>query len=80
MNEPDFKYIISQLHKVRNDLLREEIADWAQSYITDDELTVKNDKSWDLLMTLSYLDTQINPGEYLYGEEDIEAWLKEFES
>lgn len=77
MNEPDFKYIISQLHKVRNDLsLREEIADWAQIYIIDDELTVKNDKSWDLLMTLSYLDTQINPGEYLYGEEDTESWLK----
>lgn len=79
MNEPDFNIVFSKLLSVKDDLtLREEVADWAQEYVTNDELTVSDDRAWDLLMILSGIDTQINPGEYLYGKEDIIGWVKEF--
>lgn len=79
MDEPNYNYVYKQLYKVKNDIsLREEIADWAQSYVTNYDLTFKNEKTWDLIVVLSGIDIKVSPTEYLYGKEDFVKWLEEF--
>ena len=79
MNEPDYNYVYNQLCKVKNDIsFREEVADWAQQFLVDDDLIFKNERSWDLIMILSGIDIKVSPSESLYGNEDFEKWLKEF--
>ncbi len=79
MNEPIFKEVYNQLYKVNKDIsLREEIAEWAQKFLENDDLIFKDEKSWDLIMILSGIDIETSPSEYLYGKEDFEKWLEEF--
>ncbi len=81
MEEPNFNEIYNRLCKVKNDIsLREEIAEWAQEYLINDDVVFKNEKSWDLIMILSGIDTKVSPSEYLYGKEDFEKWLEQFNS
>lgn len=78
MTEPYFETAYSMLLKLKNNFnLVDEVAEWAQKYIADEDLEVQNEKTWDLLMALSLLDTQYEQ-EYIYGEKDIDALINEF--
>ncbi|XOQ16266.1 MAG: DNA-binding protein [Shouchella clausii] len=79
MNEPTKKQIINKLELVlKNQLTREEVADWASEYVMKEKYDVSDLKVWDMLMTVSGLDLQDSPGEYLHNDEDILDWIKEF--
>ena len=59
MQEPDFDTIYSMLLKLRDDFtLRNEVAEWAQQYVENYDLEINDENSWELLLSLSMLDTQ----------------------
>ena len=71
MREPDFDTIYSMLLKLRGDFtLRNEVAEWAQQYVENYDLEINNENSWELLLSLSMLDTQYRENEYLYGKKN----------
>ena len=73
MQEPDFDTIYSMLLKLRDDFtLRNEVAEWAQQYVENYDLEINDENSWELLLSLSMLDTQYRENEYLYGKKTIE--------
>ena len=48
MNEPDYDYVYNQPRKVKNNVsFREEVADWAQQFLVNDDLIFKNERSWE---------------------------------
>lgn len=71
MQEPDFDTIYSMLLKLRDDFtLRNEVAEWAQQYVENYDLEINDENSWELLLSLSMLDTQYRENEYLYGKKN----------
>jgi hypothetical protein len=64
-------------------LTREEVASWAMEYVRDDSLAFdinrRDEKLWDLLDFVAGFDTEVSPGEYLFHEEDIKDWIRQFE-
>ncbi|WP_263707327.1 hypothetical protein [Shouchella tritolerans] len=79
MSEPTKKEIINKLELVlKNQLTREEVTDWASEYTMKEKHYVSDLKVWDMLMTVSGLDLQDSPGEYLHTDDDIRDWIKEF--
>lgn len=79
IKEPDFDTIYSMLLKLKHDLaLRDEVAEWAQQYVENYDLEINNEKSWELLLALSMIDTQYEKNEYLYGKETVETLIKKY--
>lgn len=79
MSEPTKKEIIYKLELVlKNKLTREEVADWASDYTMKEKHYVSNLKVWQMLLTVSGLDIQDSPGEYLHTNDDIQSWIKKF--
>ncbi len=71
MQEPDFDTIYSMLLKLRDDFtLRNEVAEWAQQYVENYDLEINDENFWELLLSLSMLDTQYRENEYLYGKKN----------
>lgn len=52
-------------------------------YVRDDSLAFdinrRDEKLWDLLDYVAGFDTEVSPGEYLFHEEDIKDWIRQFE-
>lgn len=79
MNEPTKKQIMNKLELVlKNQLTREEVADWASEYTMQEKYDVSDMEVWKMLMTVSGLDLQDSPGEYLHNDDDIRDWIKKF--
>ena len=79
MQEPDFDTIYSMLLKLRDDFtLRNEVAEWAQQYVENYDLEIYDENSWELLLSLSMLDTQYRENEYLYGKKTIENLISKY--
>ena len=79
MQEPDFDTIYSMLLKLRDDFtLRNEVAEWAQQYVENYDLEINDQNSWELLLSLSMLDTQYRENEYLYGKKTIENLISKY--
>ncbi|MFP7284757.1 hypothetical protein SFC15_00845 [Shouchella clausii] len=79
MNEPTKKEIINKLELVlKNQLTREEVTDWASEYTMQEKYDVSDMEVWKMLMTVSGLDLQDSPGEYLHNDDDIRDWIKKF--
>ena len=79
MQEPDFDTIYSMLLKLRDDFtLRNEVAEWAQQYVDNYDLEINDENSWELLLSLSMLDTQYRENEYLYGKKTIENLISKY--
>lgn len=55
------------------------MADWAWKYVTDDSLVLEDKKLRDLLDCAAGVDIPVSPGKYLFHEEDIKDWIREFE-
>lgn len=78
MNQPDVSAIIVKLRLVLNgDLSREEVSDWASSYVMADSPTIDDEMVWDLLKIVSGIDLLDSPMSYLYSEKDIIDWIKQ---
>ena len=79
MQEPDFDTIYSMLLKLRDDFtLRNEVAEWAQQYVENYDLEINDENSWELLLSLSMLDTLYRENEYLYGKKTIENLISKY--
>ena len=79
MQEPNFDTIYSMLLKLRDDFtLRNEVAEWAQQYVENYDLEINDENSWELLLSLSMLDTQYRENEYLYGKKTIENLISKY--
>jgi hypothetical protein len=79
MREPTKKEIIDKLELVlQNKLTKEEVADWASKYVMTYDHLVTDLVVFDILTVVSGLDTPESPGEYMYDDEDIRDWIKEF--
>jgi len=78
-NFPSLEEIIRKLELVlENKLTREEVSDWAGSYIMDDQLNFHDNKIWDLLNLIFGMDIKDSPIDYLHTNEELENWIKEF--
>ena len=79
MQEPDFDTIYSMLLNLRDNItLRNEVAEWAQQYVENYDLEINDENSWELLLSLSMLDTQYRENEYLYGKKTIENLISKY--
>ena len=84
MSQPTIEEVIAKLKMVlEGKLTREEVASWAMEYVRDDSLAFdinrRDEKLWDLLDFVAGFDTEVSPGEYLFHEEDIKDWIRQFE-
>lgn len=78
---PDKTFVIVQLQALINgSLSREAVALWANQWVTLPDPPDMNDKIWDMLVTLSGADLEVEPDIYLHGLEDFHAWLNEVEA
>ena len=80
MSQPTIEEVIAKLKMVfKGKLTREEVADWAWKYVTDDSLVLEDKKLRDLLDCAEGVDIPVSPGKYLFHEEDIKDWIRQFE-
>ncbi len=57
---------------LKKDISREEISDWAGSYITNDEIIQNfNDLLWDYIVDISFIGEMIAPNTYLYDDDKV---------
>lgn len=75
----------SEVRQVLRDLVEGrrtpgEVADWATPWIAARHPAVEDEAVWNALTTLSGADIEVEPGDYLHGQEDFETWLEDFEA
>ena len=78
-HQPTIIEITEVLKKVLSgELTQDEASDWAVNYIVNDDLfEVTDERAWDYLYYVMCLG-KIGPDEYLYFDDDINAWIEEF--
>ena len=80
MNEPTLIEIIDKLRLVlANELSREELYDWAATFVMADDPIINDEEVWEALIIISNIDAVESPTSYLYKEEDLKSWIKQFE-
>lgn len=78
MEQPTVSEIIKRLKLVLiSEMTREEVSDWATSYVMADHPNIDDENVWDLLILLSGIDILDSPTTYLHNEEDINDWIKQ---
>ncbi len=58
---------------------REEIADWAVTWVREPMPAVQDLVAWQALKDMSGADLRISPTDYLHGEDDFHSWLDKLE-
>lgn len=58
---------------------REATADWASTWVTQDDPDVEDPIVWDALRDLAGADLKVNPTDYLHDEDDFREWLRRVE-
>jgi hypothetical protein len=80
LTQPTMEEVITKIKMVlERKSTREEVADWAWKYVTDDSLVLEDKKLRDLLDCAAGVDIPVSPGKYLFHEEDIKYWIRQFE-
>ena len=80
MNEPTLIEIIDKLRLVlANELSREELYDWAATFVMADDPIINDEEVWEALIIISNIDALESPTSYLYKEEDLKSWIEQFE-
>lgn len=79
MLQPTSCEITHRLEQIlKNQLSREEVADWAFAFIAqDDAIEVEDLPAWHYLVTASAVAERTAPENYLYSPEDIRDWIEE---
>ncbi|WP_415749607.1 DNA-binding protein [Bacillus subtilis] len=76
---PKLLECINKIKSVLNgQTTREEVSDWAGTYIYADDPEVKNDRVWDMLILLSGIDLKDSPETYLHSTDDLNDWIKQY--
>jgi hypothetical protein len=78
-DQPTVESLIKKLQLVLDGKLsRETVADWALTFVMDDEPNIEDEVIWELLQIISGIDIKESPAEYLHAEEDIKEWIIKF--
>ena len=79
MKQPTISEITKQIQRyINGELSRENVSDWAYTYIKNDKLIEEFDsKAWDYLMTVYGMDLLVSPTVYLHSLNEIKDWIKE---
>lgn len=59
---------------------REDIADWASTWVTQGDPAIDDLLVWNALRELAGVDLKVNQIDYLHGEDDFHEWLDRVEA
>ncbi|WP_411810279.1 DNA-binding protein [Bacillus atrophaeus] len=77
--EPKLIECINKIKIVLNgQTTREEVSDWAGTYVYADDPEVEDDRVWDMLILLSGIDLKDSPETYLHSTDDLNDWIKQY--
>ncbi|MEC2065854.1 DNA-binding protein [Bacillus inaquosorum] len=77
--EPKRIECINKIKSVLNgQTTREEVADWAGTYVYADDPKIEDDIVWDILILLSGIDLKDSPETYLHSPDDLKDWIKQY--
>ncbi|MDP0483756.1 hypothetical protein [Bacillus subtilis] len=79
LSEPKLIECINKIKSVLNgQTTREEVSDWAGTYVYADDPEVEDDRVWDMLILLSGIDLKDSPETYLHSTDDLNDWIKQY--
>ncbi|ATO27085.1 DNA-binding protein [Bacillus atrophaeus] len=79
MAEPKLIECINKMKKLLiGKTTREEVAEWAGTYVYADDPEIEDDRVWDMLILLSGIDLKDSPETYLHSTDDINDWIKQY--
>ncbi|POM99420.1 DNA-binding protein [Bacillus halotolerans] len=79
MTEPKLIECINKIKSVLNEQTsREEVSDWAGTYVYADDQEVEDDRVWDMLILLSGIDLKDSAETYLHSTDDLNDWIKQY--
>ncbi|MCY8029021.1 hypothetical protein MOB47_05870 [Bacillus inaquosorum] len=79
LSEPNLIECINKIKSVLNgQTTREEVSDWAGTYVYADDPEVEDDRVWDMLILLSGIDLKDSPENFLHSTDDLNDWLKQY--
>lgn len=80
MEQPTKKEITKKVQlALEGKLAREDVYEWAWNYIKNDDcIDVKDLDAWHYLVAISDIDETVEPGKYLFSEEDICNIMNEY--
>ncbi|ADV94744.1 MULTISPECIES: hypothetical protein [Bacillus] len=79
LSEPKLIECINKIKSVLNgQTTREEVSDWAGTYVHADDPEVEDDRVWSMLILLSGIDLKDSPETYLHSTDDLNDWIKQY--
>lgn len=79
LSEPKLIECINKIKRVLNgQTTREEVSDWAGTYVYADDSEVEDDRVWDMLILLCGIDLKDSPETYLHSTDDLNDWIKQY--
>ncbi|WP_254610270.1 DNA-binding protein [Bacillus tequilensis] len=79
LSEPKLIECINKIKNVLNEqATREEVSDWAGTYVYADDPEGEDDRVWDMLILLSGIDLKDSPETYLHSTDDLNDWIKQY--
>ncbi len=79
LSEPKLIECINKIKSVLNgQTTREEVSDWAGTYVYADDSEAADDRVWDMLILLSGIDLKDSPETYLHSTDDLNDWIKQY--
>lgn len=79
LSETNLIECINKIKSVLNgQTTREEVSDWAGTYVYADDPEVEDDRVWDMLILLSGIDLKDSSETYLHSTDDLNDWIKQY--
>lgn len=79
LSETNLIECINKIKSVLNgQTTREEVSDWAGTYVYADDPEVEDDRVWDVLILLSGIDLKDSSETYLHSTDDLNDWIKQY--
>ncbi|CAL1522038.1 hypothetical protein CNT_KDOLBLKC_00206 [Bacillus subtilis] len=79
LSETNLIECINKIKSVLNgQTTREEVSDWAGTYVYVDDPEVEDDRVWDMLILLSGIDLKDSSETYLHSTDDLNDWIKQY--
>ncbi|WP_224925960.1 DNA-binding protein [Bacillus pumilus] len=80
MDEPKMLDYLNKIRQVlKGTITREQVSDWAEIYVSSDDLEIDDDQVWDMLILLSGIDLKDSPNSYLHSVDDLNDWLEKYQ-
>ncbi|WP_250623579.1 DNA-binding protein [Bacillus subtilis] len=79
LSETNLIECINKIKSVLNgQTTREEVSDWAGTYVYAYDPEVEDDRVWSMLILLSGIDLKDSPETYLHSTDDLNDWIKQY--